>query len=285
MNENHVVAFVELLPSKVHSVRVGQCHTKIIYCNLATVITVWQNMNCFRLTTTEKSRIIKQQRGFMIEQHEHHHEHVNSENEKKTLIVIIFTLIIMIVEIVFGIISHSMALLADGCHMGTHAFALSIAFLAYVFIEKIQECKNCDIVSEKISAFAGYTSSLFLLFTAFWIIYESFERFFHPLKISFNDAILVAVIGLVVNLVCVVIMEAGHKREHEDYNFKAAYLHILTDALTSILAIIALLAGKYFGLYFLDPVMGFVGGALILKWSIGLIKDTSKILLDINMLK
>ena len=217
--------------------------------------------------------------------HNHNHEQINSENEKKTLIVIIFTLITMIAEIFFGIISNSMALLADGCHMGTHAFALTIAFLAYVFIEKIQDCKNCEIVSEKISAFAGYTSSLFLLLTAFWIIYESFDRIFHPLKISFNEAIFVAIIGLIVNFVCIFIMEFGNKHEHEDYNFKAAYFHILTDALTSILAIVALIAGKYFGLFFLDYVMGFVGGALILRWSIGLIKDTSKILLDVKMLK
>ncbi len=217
--------------------------------------------------------------------HNHNHEHINSENEKKTLIVIIFTLITMIAEIFFGIISNSMALLADGCHMGTHAFALTIAFLAYVFIEKIQDCKNCEIVSEKISAFAGYTSSLFLLLTAFWIIYESFDRIFHPLKISFNEAIFVAIIGLIVNFVCIFIMEFGNKHENEDYNFKAAYFHILTDALTSILAIVALIAGKYFGLFFLDYVMGFVGGALILRWSVGLIKDTSKILLDVKMLK
>ena len=216
--------------------------------------------------------------------HEHHHEHINQDNEKKTLTVIIFTVITMVAEIFFGIVSHSMALLADGCHMGTHAFALSIAFLAYVFIEKIQDCKNCDLVSEKISALSGYTSSIFLLFTAFWIVYESFDRLFNPMKISFNEAILVAVIELLVNLLCVFIMEFGNKHKDEDYNFKAAYLHILTDALTSIFAIIALFAGKYFGLFFLDPVMGFVGGALILKWSIGLIKDTSKILLDIKLL-
>lgn len=220
-----------------------------------------------------------------MENHHHHHNHIGHENEKKTAIIIILTIITMVAEILFGIITHSMALLADGCHMGTHALALTITFLAYFFMGKIQDCKNCDLVSEKISAFAGYTSSLFLLFTAFWIIYESFDRFFSPLKISFNDAILVAVIGLIVNLVCVLIMEFGNKHEHEDYNFKAAYLHILTDALTSVFAIIALLAGKYFGLYFLDPIMGFVGGALILKWSIGLIKDTSKILLDVKMLK
>ena len=217
--------------------------------------------------------------------HHHHHENVNAENERKTLIVIIFTVVTMFVEIFFGYISNSMALLADGCHMGTHAFALSIAFFAYFFINRIQNCENCDVVSCKISAFAGYTSSLFLLVTAIWIIIEAGERLLNPLKISFNEAILVAVIGLIVNLVCVVIMEYGNKHKDEDYNFKAAYLHILTDALTSVFAIVALFAGKYIGWTFLDPIMGFVGGALILKWSIGLIKDTSKILLDLKLLK
>ena len=215
------------------------------------------------------------------------HHHLGHENEKKTAIVIVFTLITMIAEFIFGVITHSMALLADGCHMGTHALTLTITFLAYVFIGKIQDCKNCDLVSEKISSLAGYTSSLFLLLTAFWIIYESFDRLLHPLNISFNEAIFVAVIGLLVNLICVFIMEKGHKHEHEheDYNFKAAYLHILTDALTSVFAIVALIAGKYFGLYFLDPVMGFVGAALILKWSLSLIKATSNVLLDLKMLK
>ena len=218
-------------------------------------------------------------------EHHHHHENVNAENERKTLIVIIFTVVTMVAEIFFGYISNSMALLADGCHMGTHAFALGIAFFAYFFINKIQECENCELVSGKISAFAGYTSSLFLLVTAIWIIIEAGERLLNPLKISFNEAILVAVIGLIVNLICVVIMEYGNKHKDEDYNFKAAYLHILTDALTSVFEIVALFAGKYIGWTFLDPIMGFVGGALILKWSIGLIKDTSKILLDLKLLK
>lgn len=213
----------------------------------------------------------------------HHNDNINNENQRKTLIVIILTVLTMVAEIVCGYISHSMALFADGWHMGTHAFALTIAFCAYFFICKIQNCPNCDLISEKISSFAGYTSSLFLLFTALWILIESFLRFIHPLNISFNDAILVAIIGLAVNAVCAFIMEHGHHDEH-DYNFKAAYIHILTDALTSILAIIALVAGKYFGLYFLDSLMGVVGGLLILIWSIKLIVSTSKILLDLDKL-
>lgn len=215
--------------------------------------------------------------------HHHHKNKINEENQHKTFVIIVLTLITMVAEVVFGYICHSMALFADGWHMGTHAFALTIAFCAYFFIGKIQNCSNCELISEKISAFAGYTSSLFLLFTALWILVESFFRFIHPLSISFNDAIIVAIIGLIVNAVCAFIMEHGHHDEH-DYNFKAAYVHILTDALTSIFAIVALLAGKYFGLYFLDSIMGFIGGILILVWSINLIISTSKILLDLDKL-
>ena len=215
--------------------------------------------------------------------HEHHH-HFNSSNEKKTLIVIVFTLITMIAEIAFGYITHSMALLADGFHMGTHAFALSIAYGAYVFIRKIHDKKNHDIVSEKVSSLAGFTSALFLMLTGFWIIYESFERLISPMNISFNEAILVAVIGLVVNMICVFIMENKEAKEN-DYNYKAAYLHIITDAMTSVFAIAALILGKFFGLIYLDPVMGFVGAFLILRWSFMLVKDTGYVLLDLEKLK
>ncbi len=219
----------------------------------------------------------------MEHSHEHHHHH-NVENEKKTLIVIILTIITMIAEIAFGFFTNSMALLSDGMHMGTHAFAFAITYFAYLFMRKIEKEKNAEKVSHKVSALAGYTSSLFLALTAFWIVIESVERLINPLKISFNQAILVAVIGLIVNLICVFIMENGHKTDEKDFNFKSAYLHILTDAMTSLFAIFALLAGKYFGLYFLDPFMGFVGAWLIFKWSFGLIKETFKILSDINLL-
>ena len=215
---------------------------------------------------------------------EHHHHHLSTNNENKTLAVIIFTLVTMIAEIVFGYITNSMALLADGFHMGTHALALSIAYGAYIFIRKIQSKKNHDEVSQKVSSLAGFTSSLFLMLTGFWLIYEALERLIYPLNISFNEAIFVAIIGLIVNLICVFIMENGEKKD-TDYNYKAAYLHIMADAMTSVFAIVALFAGKYFGLTFLDPIMGFVGAFLILRWSIGLIKNTGYILLDLKLLK
>lgn len=216
-------------------------------------------------------------------EHGHHHHHDFENNEKKTFIVIVFTLITMIAEIVFGYLSNSMALFADGCHMGTHALALSVAYCAYIYMRKISGKLHSHEVSEKISALAGYTSAIFLTLTAIYMVVESFERLTNPLTISFNEAILVAIIGLVVNFVCLIIMEYKNNSE-KDYNFKSAYLHILTDTLTSVFAIVALFAGKYFGLYFLDPIMGFVGAGLILKWGFGLIKETFYVLSDAKLL-
>lgn len=210
----------------------------------------------------------------------------NALLKNKTLAVIIITLITMALEIYVGITSHSMALTADGFHMGTHALALGITFLICLFAIKYQD------KTEKFNALGGYTSAILLGFTSLAIIWESVERFFKPLSISFNEAILIAVIGLVVNLVCVLIMGDSHphhnhhhhhchdEAEHENLNYKAAYLHILADAFTSILAIAALVCGKYFGLVFLDPVIGILGGLIIAKWAVELIISTTLILLD-----
>lgn len=206
--------------------------------------------------------------------------------KNKTLLVIIVTLLTMFAEIGFGIYTKSMALTADGFHMGTHALALSITFLVCIIIARY---KNRE---ETLNALGGYTSALFLGLTSLGILYESIERFIHPQSISFNEAILVTVIGLIVNIVCVLIMSENHihchtHQEHtkhthkhkENLNFKAAYLHILADALTSVMAIIALTCGKYFGWVFLDPLIGIVGGLIILKWSVGLIKSSFNILI------
>lgn len=202
---------------------------------------------------------------------------------KKTQIVILVTLLTMLAEIYFGFITHSMALLADGFHMGTHAFALLITLIVCYLALKFKDKE------EKFNALGGYTSAILLGLTSIAIVWESIERFIHPMSISFFDAILVAVIGLVVNIICVLLMGESHlhnhhdhcHHEHENLNYKAAYMHILADAFTSILAILALLLGKYFGLVFLDPIMGLVGGFVIAKWSIGLLKNSGKILLDL----
>jgi len=213
--------------------------------------------------------------------HNHHQHCVDFEqNASKTLIVIIITLVTMFFEIGFGYFTRSMALLSDGWHMGTHAFALAITFSAYLIINKFRDTDLFPHGTEKITALAGFVSSLFLGLTGIFIIFESVMRFINPLSIVFNTAILVAVIGLVVNGICLIVMECGCGAK--DYNFKAAYLHILADALTSVLAIVALICGKLFCLYFLDPLMGCAGGILIIRWSVGLIKDTTLELLDIH---
>lgn len=219
-------------------------------------------------------------------EHEHHGE-ITNENEKKTLIVIIFTVITMIAEIVFGYITNSMSLLADGYHMACHTIALGLTFSAYVLIRKFKNSAHFPNGTGKIGTLAAYTSSLFLGLTGLWIMAEAFERLVNPLKIGFDEAILVAVIGLVVNAVCIFVMESKHchgdnGEKCEDYNFLAAYYHILADALTSILAIFALLAGRYFNITFLDSVVGLLGGILILRWAFGLLKNTVKTLIDMK---
>ena len=204
----------------------------------------------------------------------HCHE-ISHENERKTLIVIIVTLLAMSAEIGYGYFTNSMALLADGYHMGTHALALGLTFAAYILVQKFK--------SEKIGTLAGYTSSLFLGFTGIWIIIEAIQRLINPLVIKFEEAIVVAIIGLLVNVICIFIMEGkkhNHTEHNIDYNFKAAYYHILADALTSILAIGALIAGKFLHFIYFDPIIGILGGILIIKWAIGLLKDTVVLLIQ-----
>lgn len=215
---------------------------------------------------------------------EHHHTNeINEENEKKTLTVIILTVITMLAEIFYGYITHSMALLADGYHMGTHALALGLTYAAYILIRKFKDSSLFPNGTDKIGTLAAYTSSLFLGLTGIWIIFEALGRIINPVQIQFNEAVLVAFIGLIVNAVCIFIMNNSHKKEHqEDYNFKAAYYHILADLLTSVLAIIALLIGKYFNIIYFDSLIGMLGGILIIKWSINLIKHTVKILTDMK---
>ncbi len=220
----------------------------------------------------------------------------NKVLQKRTIIVILITALMMLAEIYYGITSHSMALTADGFHMGTHVVAFGITLIVCFIAAKFQD------KTEKLNALGGYTSAILLGFTSIGIIWESVERFFNPLLIGFSEAIWVAIIGLVVNLLCIYIMGGDkswhihkhsccdccpshgecseHEHEKENLNYKAAYLHILADILTSVLAICALLLGKYFGLAFLDPIIGVFGGFVIAKWSFSLLKSSSKILLD-----
>lgn len=222
--------------------------------------------------------------------------------EKYTLIVIWITAFTMIVEIVAGLIFGSMALLADGLHMGSHTLALGISAFAYSYARKHANDERFSFGTGKVYSLSGFSSAIILAFFAFFMVWESVQRFLSPVEIQFNQAILVAVIGLLVNLVSMLILqkpsehshdshhhhhEEGHSHDHShhhhhhtDHNLKAAYLHVLADALTSLFAIFALLAGKYYGLIWMDPFMGVVGAIMVTRWAWGLVRDTSAILLD-----
>jgi len=236
--------------------------------------------------------------GKTLEQirHDHDFDGINNENEKRTLNVIILTGITMVVEIISGALSGSMALLADGWHMGTHTFALGITYSAYVMARKFAGSPRFGFGTGKFGVLASYTSALFLGGTALYMIVESVSRFINPVAIAFNEAIIVAVAGLAVNILSIWMLHGGggeshhhehhhhehdhHDDHHHDHNMRAAYLHVATDALTSVFAIVALIAGKFFGWLFLDPVMGIVGGIVIAKWAWGLLRSSALILLD-----
>lgn len=234
--------------------------------------------------------------------HEHDFDGVNHDNEKRTLKVVILTGVTMIVEIVAGMLTGSMALLADGWHMGTHAFALGITYSAYVMARRFAGSQRFGFGTGKFGILSGYTSALFLGATALYMIVESVTRFINPVTIAFDEAIVVAVAGLAVNVASIWILHAsdtnhgahshdhGHRADHDhhehghhhDHNMRAAYLHVIADALTSILAIVALITGKFLGWSVLDPVMGIIGGLLIARWALGLLRSSALILLDGN---
>ncbi len=226
---------------------------------------------------------------------EHRHNFIASadQNEKRTFYVLLLTLVTMVAEIIAGTIFGSMALLADGWHMGTHAAAFCITLFAYRYARKHAHSEKFSFGTGKVSVLGGYTSAIALGIVALLMVVESVHRLFNPEAIQFNEAIIVAIIGLLVNLVSMLLLhdnhhhhhsdhdhDHDHDHHHHDHNLRAAYLHVLADALTSLLAIVALLFGKYYGWNWLDSVVGIVGAAVIAKWTIALIKQTSPILLD-----
>ncbi|MBW1945185.1 MAG: CDF family Co(II)/Ni(II) efflux transporter DmeF [Deltaproteobacteria bacterium] len=230
---------------------------------------------------------------FEIEDHKHKHSfHVDGDGsaERRTYIVILFTLIMMVVEVVGGYIFGSMALLADGWHMGTHAGALGITAFAYAYARRNANNPAFTFGTGKVGVLGGYTSAVILGIVAVIMLWESSKRLVSPVQIHFNEAIVVACIGLVVNLVSAYLLRHPHHQEggsHEDHhhhpqdhNLKAAYFHVLADALTSVLAIIALFTGKAFGWIWMDPIMGIVGSLIIGRWAYGLVRESSRILLD-----
>jgi len=203
-----------------------------------------------------------------------------SNKEHKTLWVVLLTAITMMVEILYGLSTKSMALLADGIHMGSHVFAIGLSWLAYIAVRRLSAKSSFTGNSDKILSLSGYSSGLILLMFALFILVEAFERFFVPQSINYTDAILVAIIGLVVNIISAALLH--HDHDDSDHNIKAAYLHVLADALTSISAIVGLWVARRWDVPFIDPVVAVVSSAVIIKWSIGLLKSSGKVLIDIK---
>lgn len=200
-------------------------------------------------------------------------------HEKKTLWVVLLTAITMVVEIIYGITTNSMALLADGIHMGSHVLAIGLSWLAYVFVRRLSSEGNFKGATGKILSLSGYSSGLMLLIFAIVIMVEAVERIFHPADIVYKEAILVAVIGLVVNIVSAFLLH--HDHEQSDHNIRAAYLHVIADALTSLTAIIGLTVAMKWDIPFIDTIAAIISSLVIIKWSVGLLKDSGAELLDV----
>ena len=225
------------------------------------------------------------------------HEHVflgenHERNERRTWLVIAITASMMVLEIAAGTIYGSMALVADGWHMSTHAGAMLIAALAYRYARRNARNPRFTFGTGKLGDLAGFASAIALALIALLIGWESLMRLYSPVAISYAQAILVAVVGLAVNMLSAWLLRedhshSGHHRDHghahhhaSDNNLRAAYLHVLADALTSVMAIVALVLGGLYGLDWMDPAMGIVGALVIARWSWGLIRDTGGVLMD-----
>jgi cation diffusion facilitator family transporter len=224
-------------------------------------------------------------------QHNHDFSIKNEKGERRTQYVLILTAVTMVLEIIAGNIYGSMALLADGWHMGTHVAAFVIAVFAYRYARNHSNDPTYTFGTGKVNVLGGFASAIALAVVALVMLVESLQRIVNPQSIHFNEAIAVAFIGLFVNIISALLLKGdhhhthhnGHHLNHDDHNLKAAYLHVLADAMTSVLAIIALVSGKYLGWNWLDPIMGIIGAIIITRWSYGLLKQTSPILLDASI--
>ena len=232
------------------------------------------------------------------------HSHVFDEGnplaERNTRWAVALTAIAMVAEIAGGWVFNSMALLADGWHMSSHALALGLSVLAYGAARRFAHDGRFAFGTWKIEILGGYTSAVFLVGVAALMLYQSVERLVSPTPIHYDQAIAIATAGLLVNLACAWLLRGGHAHRHEhahrhghghgghdhhhhDLNLRSAYLHVVADAATSILAILALSGGKLWGADWLDPVMGIVGAGLVATWAYGLLRDTGRVLLDAEM--
>lgn len=228
--------------------------------------------------------------------HDHRFSSGNPAAEKGTRLVLWITVATMLVEIVAGWWYNSMAVLADGWHMSSHALAIGLAAFAYAAARKYASDPSFAFGTWKIEILASYTSAIALLGVAAAMVFGSLERLWSPQPIHYQEALLVAVLGLVVNLACALILGHSHGHEHHhdhdhghdhphhhDLNLKAAYIHVVTDAATSLLAIVALAGGWLYGWDWLDPLSGLVGALLVAAWAKNLIRLSGRILLDREM--
>lgn len=218
----------------------------------------------------------------------------HDENARRTLWVVALTFVMMIGEIAAGYITGSMALLADGFHMATHVGALGIAAAAYGFARRNANNRRYSFGTGKVGDLAGFASAMVLGLVSLGIAGESIFRLFEPTTVAFGEATVIAIVGLGVNILSAFLLmghyghDHGHQHDHShahhhhhhDNNLRSAYVHVLADALTSVLAIAALLAGRYLGWAWLDPVMGIVGSIVIAKWAYNLMRDSAAVLLD-----
>jgi cation diffusion facilitator family transporter len=226
----------------------------------------------------------------ILEQWQHSHDFSTDQGhaERNTKVVMLFTSATMVAEIAAGTAFGSMALLADGWHMATHVAAFGITIFAYRYARKHVADPTYTFGTGKVSVLGGFASAVALAVIAFLMAFESIERFFQPHPIQFNEAISVAILGLVVNLASAWLLHDNddhhthpdHHHHQQDQNLRAAYVHVLADALTSVFAIVALFSGKLLGWVWMDALMGLVGAVVITKWAYGLVRDTSAILLD-----
>lgn len=218
---------------------------------------------------------------------------VATQGEGRTRVVVGLTAVMMVLELVVGWWTHSLALWADGWHMGTHVGALGIAALAYWYARTRAGQTEFAFGTGKVYALAGYTSAGLLIAVAIGVIIESVSRLMNPETVGFAEAFPVAVLGLVVNLVSAWLLDVDHDHDHahghehghdhsHDHNLRAAYLHVVADAMTSVLAILALLAGRYLGWRWVDPIAGVVGALVILKWGAGLVRECGRQLIDLD---
>lgn len=226
-----------------------------------------------------------------IEQWQHRHAFLGAKHDRharRTWFVVVLTALMMVAEIVGGTWFGSMALVADGWHMSTHAGALAIAGFAYWFARKHAHDPRFAFGTGKLGELAGFSSAVILVMVALFIGFESAQRIFAPVAISYNEAIAIAVIGLAVNVASAFLLRESHHghdhdhhhHAHHDANLRAAYLHVLADALTSVLAIAALLAARYYGWVWIDPAVGIIGAVVIASWSISLLRSSGMTLLD-----